>query len=107
MSTEILMAPPGRLASTFRSLADQWRAETQFLSSTTEIAMHSAYQRIIGLGPQVIPLILGQLAKEPGHWFWALKALTGADPVAPADRGHLPAMTAAWLQWGRENGWIA
>ena len=69
--------------------------------------MHSAYQRLIGLGPQVIPLILGELAKRPGHWFWALSALTGADPVAPADRGQLPAMTASWLQWGRVNGWIA
>jgi len=107
VSTEILMAPPGRLTATFRALADRWRAETLYLSSTTEIAMHPAYQRIIGLGPQVIPLILSELAKEPGHWFWALVALTGADPVAPADRGRLPAMAEAWLRWGRENGWIA
>ena len=105
--TATLIAPPERLAATFRELADQWRAQTLYLSSTTAIATHPAYQRIIGLGPQVLPLVLGELARQPGHWFWALAALTGEDPVADADRGNLPAMTTAWLRWGRENGWIA
>ncbi len=105
--TATLIAPPARLAATFRELADRWRAETLYLSSTTEIATHPAYQRIIGLGPQVIPLVLGELAARPGHWFWALAALTGADPVPSADRGNRPAMAEAWLRWGRENGWTA
>jgi hypothetical protein len=69
--------------------------------------MHPAYQRIIGLGPQVIPLILGELAKQPEQWFWALAALTGEDPVPVADKGRVRAMAGAWLKWGRENGWIA
>lgn len=45
-----------------------------------EMAMHPAYQRIIGLGPEVAPLLLRELERQPDHWFWALKALTGADP---------------------------
>ena len=105
--TATLIAPPSRLAATFRQLADQWRVDTLYLSSTTEIATHPAYQRIIGLGPQVISLVLAELERDPGHWFWALKALTGEDPVPPADRGNRPAMAAAWLRWGRENGWTA
>jgi hypothetical protein len=36
-----------------------------------------------------------------------MTALTGENPVAPADQGRLPAMTAAWLKWGRDKGWIA
>jgi len=102
-----LIAPPERLTAAFRQLADGWRVGTRYLSSTTEIAMHPAYQRIIGLGPQVIPLILTELAKQPEQWFWALTALTGEDPVTAADKGRPRAMADAWLKWGRENGWIA
>lgn len=107
MTPATLIAPPERLAATFRQLADRWQADTQYLSSTTDIALHPAYQRIIGLGPQVIPLILTELTRRPGRWFWALTALTGEDPVPPDARGRLPDMTAAWLRWGRDNGWIA
>ena len=53
--TATLITPPERLAAAFRELSERWRAETLYLSSTTEIATHPAYQRIIGLGPQVIP----------------------------------------------------
>jgi len=102
-----LVAPPQQLARLFKELTERWREETLVLSSSTDVATHPAYQRIIGLGPQVILLILADLEKEPDHWFWALKAVTGEDPVSPDDRGRLPAMTAAWLKWGRENGWIA
>ncbi len=104
--TATLIAPPNRLAALFRQLVDQWRAETRFLSSPTAIATHPAYQRIIGLGPQAIPLILAELEMVPGQWFWALVALTGENPVPDADRGDVAAMTATWLNWGRENGWI-
>ncbi len=69
--------------------------------------MHPAYQRIIGLGPAVIPLILADLARQPDHWFWALRALTGEDPVPAEARGRVKAMADAWLQWGRENGYLA
>ncbi len=46
-----------------------------------------AYQEIIGLGPAVVPLVLRELEQRPAHWFSALRALTGADPMDPADRG--------------------
>lgn len=101
-----LIAPPQQLERLFVQLTEQWRSETRFLSSTSAIAMNPSYQRIIGLGPQVIPLILTELQREPGHWFWALAALTGENPVPPADQGRRAAMTDAWLTWGRTNGWI-
>jgi hypothetical protein len=104
MSTSSAIEPPRQLAELFQELAKRWRAETLYLSSSTEIAMHPAYQRIIGLGPAVLPLILAELERQPDHWFWALHALTGADPVPPEGRGKLPIMTRAWLEWGRENG---
>ena len=80
---------PEALDQRFTRLAAQWRSETALFSSVTEMAMHPAYQAIIGLGPEVVPLLIRDLAGQPSHWFWALKAITGIDPVAPADRGNV------------------
>lgn len=89
----------------FRRLADEWERETTFLSSLTRIVLHPTYQRIIGMGPVAIPLILREMKKKPSHWFWALDALT--DGVSPA-KGTvtLAEATAAWLKWGEEQGFI-
>lgn len=88
----------------FRSLADQWERETEFESSPNRAAMHPAYQRIIGLGPAVIPLLLERLQDDPGHWFWALAATSGEDPATGATT--LGEARRAWLRWGRERGYI-
>lgn len=90
----------------FRSLAQQWRSETQWLSSTTEIAMHPAYQAIIGMGAEALPMILEDLRQNSGHWYWALKAISNEDPVVPRDRGSVKKMKNAWLQWGETKGLV-
>ena len=89
----------------FAQLAQQWRAETQWLSSTTEMALHPAYQGIIGMGAEALPLILTEL--QAGYWYWALKAISGEDPVPPEDRGAVPRMKEAWLKWGLAKGLIS
>lgn len=76
------------------------------LSSTNAMAMHPTNQRIIGIGPQAIPLILEELQREPDQWFWALQAITGENPVVVQDQGDMPKMTQKWLEWGRKTGWI-
>ena len=95
---------PPSLAEQFRIMAEQWERETAALSSVTEIAIHPAYQRIIGLGPDAVPLILAELRRRPNHWFWALRALTGADPAHQESRGRVHRMAEAWLSWGRAMG---
>lgn len=94
------------LRTQFDALADEWAQATRFQSSSTEIAMHPAYQRIIGMGPDALPLILDRLSRRPEHWFWALGAISGEDPVPPADAGKVEDMTEAWLRWGRSQGLI-
>ena len=108
MATNIAqdVAHDEKLRARFRRLATQWRDECQLLSSTTAKAMHPAYQQIIGLGPEALPLILKELSEAPGHWFWALKSITGEDPVPAADAGDIRRMTEAWLNWGREHGYV-
>ncbi len=48
------------------------------------------------MDPTIILFILEKLITLQGYWFWALKAITGEDPVPAADRD----MTQHWLQWG-------
>src|ERR1700722_1280286 len=81
----------------FQELVRQWKEATLFLSSITDMAMHPAYQQIIGMGKEALPLILEELRREPDHWFWALQAITGVNPVPIVGRGDMTQMTQAWL----------
>ncbi len=99
------VAPTGKVNQKFTTLAARWRAETAWTSSVSQTVMHPAYQEIIGMGRDVVPYLLQALAQQPEHWFWALRAITGEDPVRPEQRGQIDAMTQAWLQWGREHGY--
>jgi hypothetical protein len=90
----------------FQELARQWKADTLLLSSSTAITSHPAYQAIIALGPPTLPLILRDLEAKPAHWFEALQAISGEDPVPRSDWGKIAAMKTAWLAWGRSHGLI-
>lgn len=94
-------AEVGRL---FRELAAEWHTRTGIDSNIQRKVLDRAYQRIIGLGPQVVPYILDDLALAPDHWFWALTALVGQDMAA----GQVSVRSAAeaWLAWGRDVGII-
>jgi hypothetical protein len=92
------------LASRFQELADTWREETKYYSSTQEMVLNPAYLQIIGMGRDALPFILAELRRQPDHWFWALWAITGGeDPVPPEDKGDLKAMTRHWLQWAERR----
>ena len=95
------------LARRFQALAAEWKRDVAWSSSVADIAMHPAYQQIIGMGPAAVPLLLRELEQRPDHWFWALRAITGIDPVSPEHRGYLSAMAKAWLAWGRQQGYIS
>jgi hypothetical protein len=96
----------------FKKLAKEWREETSFCSDPNEIFLHAAYQQIIGMGTLALPFIFASLEKEIEHWFWALRAITGEDPVPENDRGDLDKMAHAWLDWARARrrkltlGWL-
>ncbi len=106
-SVESESGAPAARSQLFERNVQEWKREARLLSSSAKMAMLRPYQRIIGLGPPAIPLILKELQREPDHWFWAPEALSGENPVPAADRGNLAAMTRAWLEWGRRHGHIA
>ena len=69
----------------FRRLEAQWKYETGHLSSPQAICANQAYREIIGMGRAAIPFMLGDLAKEPRLWVWALREITGDNPVPERD----------------------
>ncbi len=91
----------------FQKLRDSWKAKTRHLSNVGQISLVFSYQNIIGMGPDVLPLILAELEKEPDHWFWALEAITGENPVSENDAGDMEASAIAWVKWGQQNGLLA
>jgi hypothetical protein len=94
-------------AERFHRLATEWKQQSGYLSDSRRMAMLRPYQEIIGMGLAVVPLILEELRAEPHHWYWALEAITGEDPV-PADvDGDMGRVRDAWLEWGRKQGLIA
>jgi len=94
--------PNVALRRRFSKLATQWRSETAVESSVSRRTMHWAYQQIIGLGPDALPLILEELERETDDWFWALAAITGEDPAEGMET--LDSAAEAWLEWGRSKG---
>ena len=94
----------------FQSLVTKWRQERGAMSSITEMVLCPAYQAMIGMGPSAIQFILAQLESEgdePDQWFWALRVLTGENPVRDEDRGNSLRMAQSWLEWAknRDYGW--
>jgi hypothetical protein len=69
----------------------------------TKFLLHPAYQRIIGLGPSALPCIFREMRRSPDYWFWALRSMTGEDPVPAEHAGNLVAMSQDWLQWADQR----
>lgn len=91
----------------FKKLAKTWKAETELISKVARRSMHPAYQKIIGMGEPAVPLILKDLSVNgPDDWFWALTAITDENPITEEIAGDMAAMTEAWLQWGRNAGYL-
>lgn len=89
----------------FHDLVATWKRERGPHSSSARLAEHPAYRAIIAMGPEVVPWLLRELEREPDHWFRALYALTGVNPVPPESRGRIREMAEAWLRWGRQQGY--
>lgn len=90
----------------FEKLAEQWHDETGHMSSAISFTQHPAYLRIIAMGPAVVPFILEDLERTHGHWFVALRLITGENPIKPEDKGKVQRLAEAWIAWGRERGLV-
>lgn len=91
-------------AAEFEGHASTWLKETRFVSSPSEKYLHPSYARIIGMGREALPHILGKLTTDPADWFYALRAITGANPVTDDMAGKMTQMRDAWLKWAKNRG---
>jgi hypothetical protein len=90
----------------FYDLALTWQHDHMFTSDMDRVAMHPAYQQIIGMGNEVLPLIFQQLQFNPNYWFAALNAITGVNPVKEDHLGNLQAMSNDWVEWATRKGYV-
>jgi len=95
-----------KIEQRFTHLAQQWEHNTAHLSSMTKKVVDPAYQSIIDMGADVLPILFRELKKSPNWWFWALREITETDPTSPEDAGNLHKMTNAWLKWAEENDYL-
>ena len=101
------------LESTFNVLADKWEEETAFYSLLSQMVQHYSYQLILSIGEEAIPLILRRIERKGGLWYHALETISGMP--TPAGVAELETKgwhavkvneaNAAWLQWGKEQGY--
>jgi hypothetical protein len=49
---------------------------------------------------------LRDLERSPDDWFYALRAMTGANPVTAAMAGDVRRMAQAWIHWGHQRQMI-
>ena len=90
----------------FRQLKADWKSKTRYMSNSAQMATVWPYQQIIGMGRPALPLILRELERETDHWFWALEAISGENPVPAEHAGQVENMSKAWIAWGRQHGLI-
>ncbi len=88
----------------FATLMQQWLLETRFHSSLTKKFMHPSYQAIMAMGMEALPLILHELQKAPGHWFYALRFIVQRDIAESAVDFEEARML--WLNWGKRYRYI-
>ena len=92
----------------FRRFADSWCEGTMFVSSPQELRDHPAFERIIALGSKAIAPSLDEL-KSTGdpRWYLILRRLTAAPPPPPDASADAERIRTHWLNWGREQGYLA
>ncbi len=91
----------------FKKHEKKWKRDTRYTSSLMDKYLHQSYARIIGMGQPAVSLILRSLEQQPDDWFYALRAITSANPVHSTHAGDMQKMTRAWLNWGRRRGLCA
>ncbi len=93
------------LAKRFAELNATWKEETRHSSKMKTRMEHPAFREIVAMGDKVVPLILAELERNGGFGFLTLHEITGADPVPQEAVGKIGKIAAAWIAWGREQGY--
>jgi len=83
----------------FNRLVEEWKREVRSKSLMVTIAMHPAYQQMVGMGEKALPFIFERIKRadeKTYQWFWALAAITRQNPIPIELRGKV----RKWLGYG-------
>jgi len=93
------------IAARFNQLASEIEEDCMMVSSSTQISLHLSFQEIIGMGSEVIPLLVRRLDRTPNFWLKALEVITSHNPIPKKDRGYVNKEIVHWKNWARENNY--
>lgn len=83
----------------FDRLADDWENGTMHFSHTRGMKEHFAFQKLVDLGPKIIPWAMERLKKELGvFWFLILLELVDSPPDTKVN-GDMREMKRRWIEW--------
>lgn len=91
------LEPSHHVREEFERLRAAWLRKGARKGVLRDMVILPEYQRIIGLGMPVLPLIIDSLRKNPHHWSWALTAITGENPAAGSTT--LREAAERWITW--------
>jgi type I restriction enzyme M protein len=89
------------------TLIKRWDKDRPKGANIERMLSHPIYQSVIACGTSAIPALIAALKKRPAHWFAALHAITGANPVPAKDEGNISRMADAWISWAELQGYTA
>jgi len=98
------------LTTTFDDLAGQWSRHCEqvaYSSNMSDRFTHPAFQQLIDLGPDSVPLMIRRLADDSDGcpWEFVLQELTGVRFLRDPDRFDLSSARRQRLDWweSRQN----
>lgn len=94
------------LARQFKKLAGVIEDKYSVTAFFRDIHTCDEYLTIIGMGPDVVPLLLADLRANGRPWFVALRAITRAKVGDAVQPGNLRELAAAWIEWGEKRGYL-
>lgn len=81
----------------FQALADAW--EDEHPGSSIMRFDSFAYHQIIGMGMDVVPLLIDRLRDGEGHWVYALTCIAGTNEHTDEMVGDADRVIQAWVGW--------
>lgn len=90
------------LGHKFERLAVWWESGTMHFSSSRMMKEHPAFQQLVDLGPDIIPLAMERLKRDLGvFWFLVLLELVD-NPPDTAVEGDMAEMRKRWVEWEKK-----
>jgi hypothetical protein len=94
----------GDFVQRFYSLLNIWRSDTAFFSDPDLIVAHPAFQALVELAGDIVPLAIEDLRARPSNLVWVLDDAIGEVEYPRDIIGDLVAMSNAWIDWAERNG---